>query len=112
MIAIFEQSKVSLNLSSASHGVENQIKGRTFEIPACRGLLVTGAVDNLDEYYEPNREILVYHDTSELADLCGRALADEAWRTSIVEAGYRRTLAEHTYEHRFNSLFARMGFTQ
>ena len=35
-------------------------------------------------------------------------LAHEEERASIAEAGYRRTLAEHTYAHRFADIFAAM----
>ena len=109
MVEVFEQSRVSLNLTGASAGSENQIKGRTFEIPACRGLLLTGPAAELQNFYQPGIEALEYHDPGELPELCGRALRDERWRGKICAAGYRRTLAEHTYRHRFTALFRQMG---
>lgn len=109
MVAVFEQSRVSLNLTGASSGSENQIKGRTFEIPACRGLLLTGPAAELHEFYEPGTEALEYHNPSELPELCARVLRDERWRDNICDAGYRRTLAEHTYRQRFTKLFTQMG---
>jgi len=109
MIAIFEQSRVSLNLTAASQGSGRQIKGRTFEIPACRGLLVTGAADGLEEYYEPGREVIVYESEAELPELIRSLSNDEAGRGRIAEAGYNRTVAEHSYQRRFTDLFAQMG---
>jgi spore maturation protein CgeB len=109
MVQVFEQSRVSLNLTGASSGSENQIKGRTFEIPACRGFLLTGPAAELRNFYEPGAEALEYDDPSELPELCRRVLRDERWRERICEAGYRRTLAEHTYRQRFTTLFRQMG---
>jgi spore maturation protein CgeB len=111
MIAIFEQSRVSLNLSAASQGSGRQIKGRTFEIPACRGVLVTGAADGLEGYYEPGREIIVYESEAELPELIRSLSSDQPRRDRIAEAGYRRTVAEHSYQRRFTDLFAQMGIT-
>jgi spore maturation protein CgeB len=109
MIEIFEQSKVNLNLTEASQGSESQIKGRTFEIPACRGLLLTGAAEGLDEYYVPGREVIVYDDVAELPEIARRLLADRAWRERIADAGYRRTVEEHGYDRRFAALFREMN---
>ena len=109
MIAIFEQSRISLNLSAASQGSQNQIKGRTFEIPACRGLLVTGAAQGLEEYYEPGREVVVYESEAELPQLIEALSHDDGRRNRIADAGYRRTVAEHGYARRFTDLFAKMG---
>ena len=109
MVRVFEQSRISLNLTGASTGSENQIKGRTFEIPACRGLLLTGPAAELRNFYEPGVEALEYQDPSELPELCRRVLQDDRWRKQIREAGYRRTLAEHTYRQRFTTLFRADG---
>jgi spore maturation protein CgeB len=111
MVGIFEQSRISLNLTESSQGSERQIKGRTFEIPACRGLLLTGAAGGIEEYYEPGREIVVYDDATEIPSLCRSLLDDNARRERIREAGYRRTIAEHTYRRRFSMLFEQMGLS-
>lgn len=109
MVAIFEQSRISLNLTEPSQGSERQIKGRTFEIPACRGVLLTGPAEGVEEYFEPGREMVVYDDATEIPQLCRSLLADDARLARIREAGYRRTIAEHTYRHRFTTLFDQMG---
>jgi spore maturation protein CgeB len=111
MVAIFEQSRMSLNLTEPSQGDERQIKGRTFEIPACRGVLLTGPAEGLEEYFEAGREIVVYDDASTIPELCRSLLAYSAELERIREAGYRRTVAEHTYRHRFNALFQQMGLS-
>ena len=36
-------------------------------------------------------------------------LANDDERIAIAQAGYERTVEEHTYEKRFNDLFVQMG---
>lgn len=108
MIAIFEQSKVNLNLVSASQGDESQIKGRTFEVPACGGFLLDGHAEGLEEYFDIGRELVVYADADDLRDKCRFFLANESARAKIAEAGHRRVHREHTYVQRFNHIFRTM----
>jgi spore maturation protein CgeB len=88
----------------------DQIKGRNFEIPGCGGFMLTGRADDLANYYEPDQEIAVFDSLEDLLEKIRHYLAHEDQRAAIAEAGYRRTLADHTYVHRFNDIFRRMGF--
>lgn len=134
MIRLFAESRVNLNLTNASNdpriprvirgmarriyppvlhwfgrGLE-QIKGRNFEIPGCGGFQLSGRADDIETYFEPDREIALFDSTDGMIDSAKRWLADEPGRARVAEAGYRRTLAEHTFEHRFRDLFTAMGF--
>ena len=88
-----------------------QIKARHFEIPACGGFLMTANADNLGDYYEIGKEIVVYDSVSDMADKINYYLNHEEERTAIAEAGYQRTIRDHTYEKRFEEIFNRVGFT-
>lgn len=78
---------------------------RTFEIPGVGGLQLIDR-DDVSEVYDPGTEVLVFHSPEELVDLARRAAADTAWSQSIREAGRKRTLAEHTFDHRARELAA------
>lgn len=78
---------------------------RTFEIPGTGGVQLVDRED-VAPYYEPGSEVLVYRDVDEAADLAGRALRDRAWARGVAEAGRRRTLAEHTLDHRVHDVEA------
>lgn len=76
---------------------------RTFE--ACG----VGAVQLLDrpdvtEFYEPDREVAVFTSAEEAIDLCRRAATDTAWASALGERARRRTLAEHTFDHRMREV--------
>ncbi|MDO5662812.1 MAG: glycosyltransferase, partial [Brachybacterium sp.] len=49
-------------------------------------------------------EVAVWDDVDELIDLCRRSMADAPWSRSIREKGMRRTLAEHTFDHRIEEV--------
>ncbi len=96
------------NIQSARGTQRRQIKGRNFEVPACGGFLMTGDADNLRDYYADGREIVIFSDQADLLDKCRYYLAHEAERKAIARAGYERTIAEHTYEKRFQEIFKAM----
>lgn len=120
MVEVFNQSRINLNLSNSSTSGAgrlafwrrqvDQIKGRNFEIPGCGGFQLSGMADNLGDYYRIGSEIECFADTAELISKVRYYLENEAERAAVAAAGYNRTLAEHTYEIRFNEIFAQIGF--
>ncbi len=128
MVATFAESRVNLNLTAASNdprtprlvrGVINrtyppairwvrrgldQIKGRTFEIPACGGLQLSSRAEAIEDFFEPDREIALFDSADDLVDQARRYLADDRAAEAVAAAGHRRALAEHTYEHRFRAI--------
>lgn len=118
MIKIFQQTKINLNLSKSFRpwwkrviygpGPE-QIKGRNFEVPGTGGFLLSGYADNLDDYYAVGKEIEVFKDDRDLVRKIQYYLEHEDKRAVIAEAGYARTIRDHTYEKRFNDIFTKIG---
>lgn len=86
-----------------------QIKGRNFEIPGCGGFQLTGRADHLEDYFSPGEEIVFFDDVDELVDRARYYLRHEDERARIAQAGHARCLREHTYVHRFNEIFRKMG---
>ena len=93
------------NLRSLMHRGIQQIKARHFEIPALRGFMVTSHADDLDQYFVPGKEIVVYENIDDLAEKVRYYLAHDAERRAIAQAGYDRVVRDHTYEKRFEDLF-------
>ncbi len=81
------------------HGSQEGMAMRTFEVPGMAGVQLVDR-DQVAEFYEIGTEVAVWHSVDELADLAQRALTDTAWAEGIREAGRKRTLAEHTFDHR------------
>jgi spore maturation protein CgeB len=133
MVRTFGASRLNLNLSNSStpqytlrmrlgavvRGIKldksprrDQIKGRTFEVPGSGGFLLTESVPHLDEYFEIGREIATYESPDELVEQIEYWLSRPAERAAVADAGYRRVVAEHTYDHRFAAIFDAMGLTE
>jgi spore maturation protein CgeB len=88
-----------------------QIKARNFEIPGCGGFVLTGRADNLERYYEISKEVVCFEELEDLVEKVRYYLSHEDERAAIAQAGYERTMREHTYVHRFNEIFQRMGMS-
>jgi spore maturation protein CgeB len=82
--------------SMASYGYSPAT--RVFEAAGAGACLISDAWQGLDQFLEPELEVLVARSGSEVAALVD-ALTPELARR-IGQAARRRVLAEHTYEHR------------
>lgn len=80
------------------------INMRTFEVPACGALLLNDWRDDFSELYVNGEEIAVYKNTEELQVLCDMYLSDINKAREVASSGHNRTLREHTYKHRMNTL--------
>jgi spore maturation protein CgeB len=106
MVRVFSRSRVNLNLSNASvDDTHQQIKGRNFEVPGAGSFLLTGPADNLDEYYMDGKEVVVFHSQEEMVDQIRYYGKHDTEREAIAASGYKRTIGEHTWEHRWSDIF-------
>ena len=115
MIRKYSESKISLGFLEVydAHNPAGQIKQhlhlREFEAPMCGALYFTGYCDELAEFYEPDKEVIVYRNEHELLDKVAYYLEHPAEAERIRQAGYERALRDHTYHQRFKSLFRVIG---
>jgi spore maturation protein CgeB len=103
------KTAVSARGDNENQHYPEQIKGRNFEVPGCGGFLLTGKAENLEAYYEIDEEVACFDDMDDLIKKVKYYLRDEQLRETIAAKGYRRTLDEHTYVHRFTQIFQRLG---
>lgn len=102
----YPSSAVNLNCTSVQ--MKGAVNQRVFDVPACGAFVLTDARAQLDGLFEPGREVAVYADPGEIPDMVRHYLAHPAARNRIATAARRRILAEHTYEHRLESLLGTM----
>ncbi|MEB2308882.1 MAG: glycosyltransferase [Candidatus Brocadiaceae bacterium] len=112
MVRIFSRSKINLNLSNSSTLIGQQIKGRNFEIPGTRSFQLSSNADNLKDYYEEEKEIVIFNSVDELIEKAKYYLKNEDERNEIATNGYKRTITEHTWQHRFETIFNYMNLKQ
>ncbi|OBQ17355.1 glycosyltransferase [Anabaena sp. AL93] len=115
LIRLYSQSKICLGFLEVYdkhdpiQSVKRHLHLREFEAPMSRALYCTGYTDELTEFFEPDKEVIVYHNQEELLDKVCYYLTHPEAAEKVREAGYNRALAEHTYHARFKQLFTELG---
>lgn len=82
-----------------------QLKGRMFKIMGCGGFFLTDPTEGLEILYTPGKEIECFSNFNELVEKIRYYLTHNEEREKIAQAGYERSLCDHTCEKRFNEIF-------
>ena len=85
------------------------VRLRDFEIPMCRAAYLTAHTAEIEDFYEPGKEIETYRSHEEFIDRARYLLGHEAHAERLREAGYARARADHTWARRMALLFDRIG---
>lgn len=115
MIRTYSESKISLGFlevfdkHDASGIVKQHLHLRDFEAPMCGALYITGYCEELEHFFEPDKEVVVYRNEHELLDKVRYYLKNPSDALKIREAGLYRSLNSNTYQKRFISVFEFMG---
>ncbi|MDX9973748.1 MAG: glycosyltransferase [FCB group bacterium] len=95
-----------INLNVTSIQMPRAVNQRVFDCPAAGGFLITDAQPDIELLFEPGSEIMTYSSNEECRHLIRFFRGDPAIRREVVARARRRILAEHTYEHRLNTIAA------
>lgn len=95
------------NLRAYLHFPILHTHARPFELAGCGAFAISGWSEDIDKYYEENKEMVFYQNTSELALKIKYFLSHDTEREAIARAGYERTIKDHTYEKRFIEIFSK-----
>ncbi len=114
MIQIYSCSKINLGFSSCgeTHKTDKrilQIRLRDFEIPMSGGFYMVEYMPELEEFFKIEKEIVCYHSKEELVDKINYYLKNDSERERIRQAGYRRSISDHTWQKRFQKVFEQIG---
>jgi spore maturation protein CgeB len=103
MYRILRSSKITLN-----HHID--VSGRyanncrLYEATGVGTLLITDWKENLEEMFEPGKEVITYRTAEECAEWIRYFLEHGDERKTIANAGQQRTLREHSYYQRMQEL--------
>lgn len=86
--------------SMASYGFSPAT--RVFEAAGAAACLITDYWKGIEEFFEPDTEILVAHDGNEVVKIISELTPERA--KEIGKAAYKKVLEKHTYEHRADLL--------
>ncbi|MFW5887056.1 MAG: glycosyltransferase family protein [Bacteroidota bacterium] len=109
---IYSQTKINLGFlevyskDNHSHSVTDyHIHLREFEVPMSGELYCTNYSEELSEFYEPDKEVIIFRNEHELLDKIKFYLKHTTEAEKIRTAGYARSMNEHTSQKRFAKLF-------
>lgn len=103
---IFNQSKINLNVHfTHSKTSPNQ---RAFEIPATNSFQLSDWLPDLTTMFKPNKEIVLFKTPEECKTLMAYYAKNREARHKIAEAGFKRVLKEHTFDHRLRDVLTVM----
>lgn len=96
--------RCEVNLNSTSIQMATTVNQRVFDCPAAGGFLLTDAQPVLDELFDVENEVAVYHSLEECRDSLRFFRAHPKARTEIAARARARVLAQHTYAHRLQQI--------
>ncbi len=97
------------NLRAYFHFPIPHTHARPFELAGCKAFVISGLSEDIRDYYKEDQEMVFYNSRGDLMKKITHYLRHDKEREAIAEAGYRRTIRDHTYERRFSEIFRRIG---
>jgi hypothetical protein len=94
---VYNASKVNLGLLSKATGdptMSDQTTVRTFQIPASGSFMLHEDTSEVQSYFQPEKEIMLFSDEADLLLKLDVALNDDILRETIKTNGHRRCLSE------------------
>jgi spore maturation protein CgeB len=95
---VFGEATACLNTFSLAEG--DSLNCRAFEIAGAGGLQIIEYRSAIEECFEPGKELLTFQTYDELLHCISRARTYPGEMVAIREAGAKRALSHHTYQHR------------
>ena len=115
LIEMYSRSRISLGFTAVAQKPEEgsvpvqQVRLRDFEATMSGALYMVEGFDELADFFEPDKEVIFFRDPEELAEKAKYFLAHPKECDQIRHAALRRARAEHTWQKRFEMVFAKMG---
>jgi hypothetical protein len=105
MFRILARSKITINrhIDVAGDYANNM---RLFEATGMGTLLITDNKKNIDDLFEPGKEVVTYSSKEEAAELVNFYINNPLEAEKIAKAGQKRTLKDHSYSGRMLELLA------
>ena len=107
---VWNRSRVSFApMGSSTDPNLLQVKGRVFEMGMSGTMMLSQRSPDIENFYDPGKEFIAYESIEDCAEKAKFYLRNESERSRIAEAYFRRTRAQHLWQHRFERLFRDIG---
>lgn len=99
---IYKTAKINMNVSLRS--ITTGIPLRCFEIMGSGGFLLSNYQADFDDCYTAYEDYVYYEDMDDMMKKIDYYLSHDKERKEIAQNAYRKTLDNHTYEHRVKQI--------
>ena len=106
LCSVYNRTKVNIDINRVV--IRSGFTQRTFDTLATGAFVITSAKPIVNEFFVTegdNREVVVFKNGEELADLVRYYTTHESEREAIARRGRRKVVSLHTYNHRIAELF-------
>jgi len=104
---IYKSSVISLNVhEDYQKEFGGDCNERTFKIPACGGFEITDDVACIRRYFKDGEEIVIAKNKDDWFEKINYYMENQEKRLSIVNAGRKKALKEHTYHNRIEQIIS------
>lgn len=95
-------SKINFNCTSKQ--MKGAVNQRIFDVPAAGAFVITDWREQIENLFEPGKEVVCFHSPEEVPELIRHYLKHPAEREKIIRAARRRVMAQHRYENRLTEI--------
>ncbi|WMJ90224.1 CgeB family protein [Anaerocolumna sp. MB42-C2] len=100
MPKVFRHSKINLNITLRT--IKTGIPLRIFDIMGAGGFVLTNYQEEILDYFEDGKDLIIYENIADLKNKIGYYLAHEEERKQIAQKGYKKIKEYHTYQTRLD----------
>lgn len=105
MPKVFLASKINLNITMA--GIETGVPQRVFDIMSYGGFCLTNWQEEMEELFDPGKELITAHSTDEMNEKADFYLRHDKERAAIAYAGYKRVKEQYSYPMAVSRIIAK-----
>lgn len=102
MPKVFYGSKINLNFTIPN--IKSGIPLRVWDVLGAGGFLITNYQPELEMYFEPDKDLVVFESRQELDEKVSYYLGHEEQRCKIAENGYKKVKLNHNYQNRITKM--------
>lgn len=106
LLLFYSQSRIGINfsLNENDKNKKTQMKLRMFEVPAARTLLLTEYHETIENFFEIDKEIIVFREENEMIQKMLFLLKNNNILEKISQNGYERVIKEHDSRIRLSKI--------
>lgn len=109
MVKAYRDFKVFLNVNSVVDS-KTMCARRVFELSACKTAVFGMESEAIRSVYSSD-EILLANDRSEVLPKLSSLINDNDYRRRLAQSAWRVTMANHTYQHRVETILSTLGIS-